>query len=115
MFYSSVVFCFFFQAEDGIRDGRVTGVQTCALPILLARIVEDLILLRIGEGDHGRGRGQEARAGRLEIVIGARPLARAELEAPLPVDEIGRASCRERVWVSVGAVASEEKDIDTRW
>src|SRR4051794_32295702 len=23
----------FFQAEDGIRDGRVTGVQTCALPI----------------------------------------------------------------------------------
>src|SRR6266581_5538594 len=27
-------FCFFFfQAEDGIRDGRVTGVQTCALPI----------------------------------------------------------------------------------
>src|SRR6267143_2403998 len=25
---------FFFQAEDGIRDGTVTGVQTCALPIL---------------------------------------------------------------------------------
>src|SRR6266581_9737311 len=24
---------FFFRAEDGIRDGRVTGVQTCALPI----------------------------------------------------------------------------------
>src|SRR6267143_3531274 len=28
----SMVF-FFFQAEDGIRDGTVTGVQTCALPI----------------------------------------------------------------------------------
>src|SRR5207253_4328231 len=30
-----VLFCyfFFFQAEDGIRDGHVTGVQTCALPI----------------------------------------------------------------------------------
>src|SRR5580765_4465734 len=28
---------FFFQAEDGIRDGRVTGVQTCALPIYPAR------------------------------------------------------------------------------
>src|SRR5690606_41030867 len=28
-----VVFCFFFQAEDGIRDFHVTGVQTCALPI----------------------------------------------------------------------------------
>src|SRR5438876_6788205 len=26
-------FVFFFHAEDGIRDGRVTGVQTCALPI----------------------------------------------------------------------------------
>src|SRR5437773_6458926 len=26
---------FFFQAEDGIRDRDVTGVQTCALPILL--------------------------------------------------------------------------------
>src|SRR3712207_9587407 len=25
--------CFFFQAEDGIRDIGVTGVQTCALPI----------------------------------------------------------------------------------
>src|SRR5689334_8362820 len=25
--------CFFFQAEDGIRGGTVTGVQTCALPI----------------------------------------------------------------------------------
>src|SRR6266702_6419321 len=33
---SSVVF-FFFQAEDGIRDGHVTGVQTCALPISLRR------------------------------------------------------------------------------
>src|SRR5436305_7473078 len=27
-------FFFFFQAEDGIRDADVTGVQTCALPIL---------------------------------------------------------------------------------
>src|SRR5438067_6274764 len=29
----SRLFCFFFQAEDGIRDRNVTGVQTCALPI----------------------------------------------------------------------------------
>src|SRR5699024_11331129 len=28
-----VFFVFFFQAEDGIRDRNVTGVQTCALPI----------------------------------------------------------------------------------
>src|SRR5689334_24349262 len=27
---------FFFQAEDGIRDGTVTGVQTCALPIYVS-------------------------------------------------------------------------------
>src|SRR5690625_4978340 len=29
-----IAYFFFFQAEDGIRDGHVTGVQTCALPIL---------------------------------------------------------------------------------
>src|SRR2546422_5642134 len=33
--------CFFFQAEDGIRDVAVTGVQTCALPILVALVGED--------------------------------------------------------------------------
>src|SRR5256885_7299749 len=32
---------FFFQAEDGIRDSKVTGVQTCALPICGARAVGD--------------------------------------------------------------------------
>src|SRR2546429_7303369 len=30
-----VLYFFFFQAEDGIRDVAVTGVQTCALPILI--------------------------------------------------------------------------------
>src|SRR5207237_7199297 len=30
------IFFFFFQAEDGIRDSSVTGVQTCALPIYVA-------------------------------------------------------------------------------
>src|SRR3989442_1934316 len=30
---TTYLFCFFFQAEDGIRDADVTGVQTCALPI----------------------------------------------------------------------------------
>src|SRR4030066_2113196 len=34
--YSRVCF-FFFQAEDGIRDSSVTGVQTCALPISVVR------------------------------------------------------------------------------
>src|SRR6202051_5304604 len=31
---------FFFQAEDGIRDAHVTGVQTCALPILRFEITQ---------------------------------------------------------------------------
>src|SRR6266498_4363839 len=34
---------FFFQAEDGIRDADVTGVQTCALPILAARKVSEAV------------------------------------------------------------------------
>src|SRR6266542_7122189 len=33
-------FFFFFQAEDGIRDATVTGVQTCALPILFVQTRE---------------------------------------------------------------------------
>src|SRR6266581_5786025 len=33
--FTTFVLFFFFQAEDGIRDGRVTGVQTCALPIFV--------------------------------------------------------------------------------
>src|SRR5690606_40476026 len=33
---------FFFQAEDGIRDFHVTGVQTCALPISVARAVVEI-------------------------------------------------------------------------
>src|SRR2546429_3024525 len=41
---------FFFQAEDGIRDVAVTGVQTCALPICPAK----------GQGG-GRGRGARGR------------------------------------------------------
>ena len=49
MFYSSkiiyfVVF-FFFQAEDGIRDIGVTGVQTCALPILSNLEFDSLVCL----------------------------------------------------------------------
>src|SRR3989454_10325457 len=35
---------FFFQAEDGIRDYKVTGVQTCALPIYqLREVVEEIL------------------------------------------------------------------------
>src|SRR5690625_447038 len=38
------MFSFFFQAEDGIRDGHVTGVQTCALPIsIITQVVLGLV------------------------------------------------------------------------
>src|SRR6266849_9910638 len=37
----SLIFFFFFQAEDGIRDPLVTGVQTCALPIFEAGATRD--------------------------------------------------------------------------
>src|SRR6266508_5084374 len=46
------MFFFFFQAEDGIRDGHVTGVQTCALPIFtldLLGMYGDAIALAIKE------------------------------------------------------------------
>src|SRR5256885_4412212 len=45
-FYVEVValccFFFFFQAEDGIRDYKVTGVQTCALPIYVGEVAPQL-------------------------------------------------------------------------
>src|SRR5256885_4557451 len=47
---------FFFQAEDGIRDYKVTGVQTCALPILGARAgeyVPDMYGSNTGSALHG--------------------------------------------------------------
>src|SRR6266566_7721565 len=52
-------FFFFFQAEDGIRDYKVTGVQTCALPIAeclgrrLHRVFFDIPLLLILERPGG--------------------------------------------------------------
>src|SRR3712207_818901 len=39
-----VLFCFFFQAEDGIRDIGVTGVQTCALPISVSDRLKNLVV-----------------------------------------------------------------------
>src|SRR5438132_9906429 len=51
---SLLVIDFFFQAEDGIRDHCVTGVQTCALPICLPRFFH-----AIGEPAGGRGKSAE--------------------------------------------------------
>src|SRR2546429_6641385 len=53
---------FFFQAEDGIRDVAVTGVQTCALPISVHGVVQTCGLIgdevrRISHGRLARLRG----------------------------------------------------------
>src|SRR2546430_9948300 len=47
---ASIAFFFFFQAEDGIRDLTVTGVQTCALPISArgGAVSRDLLVPDIG-------------------------------------------------------------------
>src|SRR2546430_16688637 len=78
-------FFFFFQAEDGIRDLTVTGVQTCALPI--------------SAGLHGRA----ARLHGLESV--GRPGRRVEREPP----QIGRGACRGRGEISGVAVSLKKK------
>src|SRR2546429_1354514 len=53
---SSSFFFFFFQAEDGIRDVAVTGVQTCALPISERVIVtcEELVDQEVTLSDPNR-------------------------------------------------------------
>src|SRR5687768_17854233 len=45
---SSNQYFFFFQAEDGIRDVAVTGVQTCALPIFIKRGEYGALMLQQG-------------------------------------------------------------------
>src|SRR5690606_40787354 len=88
---------FFFQAEDGIRDFHVTGVQTCALPILF-----DDVGFRYPGSERWALRhvSFELRPGeRLALVgeNGAGKTTLAKLLARL-YDQIGRASCRERGW-----------------
>src|SRR2546425_191631 len=46
---------FFFQAEDGIRDKLVTGVQTCALPIYSRRWTKSIGSSGYGNGDRNFG------------------------------------------------------------
>src|SRR5450755_2091143 len=72
---------FFFRAEDGIRDGRVTGVQTCALPILgiLPAVLRDWqgrhpeIEVSLLEFPHRRALEEAARDGAGDIAVGTRP------------------------------------------
>src|SRR5690606_40680345 len=83
---------FFFQAEDGIRDFHVTGVQTCALPILWAEAgwpYERALCLSMLDED-------DALTEAIEIArnLGARPL----------VERIGRRMRR-----------SEERRVGKEW
>src|SRR2546425_3136823 len=68
MLLYSVIF-FFFQAEDGIRDKLVTGVQTCALPIYEI----DLLLIMTVHPGFG---GQPFRTDQMHKVRRARSLNR---------------------------------------
>src|SRR5437870_12401617 len=65
---SIYLYFFFFQAEDGIRDGHVTGVQTCALPIykLAPRGGRDHYRhgARVCAGTAGGRRSEERRVGK---------------------------------------------------
>src|SRR5256886_4009941 len=89
------LFFFFFQAEDGIRDLTVTGVQTCALPIFVpadspARSVAELVAL--ARREPGRLSFASSGAGSSTHMSGElfKSLTHTDIQ-------IGRASCRERV------------------
>src|SRR5690349_21954216 len=88
------LFFFFFQAEDGIRDLYVTGVQTCALPIWATRSTP--IPTR-----HGRKRFRKRRPPPVRPHQGRkRPASFPSTNRRSPTSpswQIGRASCRERV------------------
>src|SRR3989440_2903959 len=86
-------FFFFFQAEDGIRDLIVTGVQTCALPISWRRCSP----VRVhGRGEHRRHDPRRGFGGRESGPVHAGPGGWPDA-LPARGPEIGRASCRERV------------------
>src|SRR5687768_17744177 len=100
---------FFFQAEDGIRDVAVTGVQTCALPIYERRRKVCVYQAPAG-GAPPAGPAHAAHTGRLSELGGSRQRRMAAADGPRLGSlayEIGRASCRERVWLSVRGGAVE--------
>src|SRR5207248_4674277 len=90
---------FFFQAEDGIRYRTVTGVQTCALPICACA----------NESGHRHSGSAAAVERPLPRDGHERRRRKQSLERsrrnPLARRQIGRASCRERVWRSVATAS----------
>src|SRR5690606_39433929 len=106
---------FFFQAEDGIRDFHVTGVQTCALPIYDYDI--DPVHMRSRYGPEVAAREVVDRrwsGGRILTLDGyphrGQPICLSEFGGI----EIGRASCRERVKVSVVDVSCRAREGDSK-
>src|SRR5215475_15522916 len=78
-----VCFFFFFQAEDGIRDFHVTGVQTCALPISVhATSAPWAFARRPARGPPAWWDRPSARLPRLPAPAAARPPPQATLPAP---------------------------------
>src|SRR2546430_12445068 len=69
---TAVGWCFFFQAEDGIRDLTVTGVQTCALPIWLT---VNAATPAVAGGTLNPGRGSSSPAPSQVVVINPGPAA----------------------------------------
>src|SRR5256885_6860907 len=69
---------FFFQAEDGIRDYKVTGVQTCALPIsqLRALLTPGAVAALVGQSGVGKSSLVQCLVPQAQVAIGA--LVRAE-------------------------------------
>src|SRR5207253_4914944 len=93
---------FFLQAEDGIRDGHVTGVQTCALPILW-RIALAMCVRHASPDRRGscvvQKTMRKGSAGPCPSVVTSARLGRPVFfRFDSSESKIGRASCRERVW-----------------
>src|SRR5258708_23260245 len=87
---------FFFQAEDGIRDDLVTGVQTCALPIYAAGSALSKHPVSESGRREIRGRVKRAEPAASWLERG-RVVLRFESGRLSGSLQIGRASCRERV------------------
>src|SRR5260370_23076874 len=92
-----VLFLFFFQAEDGIRDSSVTGVQTCALPIFLRWYFAADGLLYFEYQAFGFLDASARGGAQLDNELSGVALRKEFLPDEWVQEEIGRASCRERV------------------
>src|SRR3989454_9273262 len=94
----SFYFFFFFQAEDGIRDYKVTGVQTCALPICRVHEEREARLPEVAGGLLARERraARPSRVGQERRPGGARPPGDADAGAR-PEDRPLRRSEERRV------------------